>query len=564
MSVVVERGLNRMSFNRIAITVLVCVTVLFFFAFLYLAGMQFLHSQLETRLGESIQKKVQIEALDLDVNPVELRVLGTTIQRDDPPGRPLAILPEIAVRPELSSVFSGPWTVRYLELREPAVVLGPSGGTEPVKPDGMDSAAPSPLPVKIRRIRVKNGALAYVDKTDSTPRVTLQPINVRIGTVDDQKLREGVSVRGRAGVDGGEGRMQFEGAVEVTGGFRSSGEVQFDRLELSFLTSFLGANASLPQGHLTGRLPLTLSKEGLRADTSTLRVDAASLRLEQPPEVKPETAPLNTAETVTDTPVGTDPDTSAPFPIDLGQIRFEVLDSEVQFRDRSQLPVLKLERATVLAGPMNGLTDSFPLRAQVVLGNPPGHLQMKGSVAPVIGTLGFEDFIGRFNVEDVGKLNPYVTSVSPVKLKKGQLDAAVKGLALDRQLDFSVGLYFKELESGSVTSPNSTVVGIPVNLFVKYLKQNNGNLNLSFSVRGTPRRPLVDTTGIRTRILLNLGVDAAVIGTLGVPVYLGNELIQRTSGIDLIGTARSTLGSVLGAKPSSPDPVFDLEAIESE
>lgn len=551
--------------SRLFNYVLAAVGVTIFLVLLYQAGLTYLDRRLEEGASVAAGRSVTIDDLAIGVSPPRLKLFGTVVRESGTNGSTVARIPELTVQPNLPSLLSDTVVLEKIYIRDSDVRLAypapatAAAGTVPRRSEPPPSDFRFPL--RVRTIQVRNASVGvFRSDTDSSPVLDLAPVDVRAGPVTTKSLRDGVPVSGNVGFGAKGGRLHFDVKSVLLGQVRVSGMLGARDVPLAILNEITGPGFRFDQGHVSGEVPFNVSSDTIGLKRTTLRVESARAKLGYAPEITPGTAPLSVRKSVQDTPVTTSADTSRAVSLNLGEIRFEVLDSSIDLLSLPSIPPVLVDRATVLAGPDTNSGRILPVRGQLILNQPDAVFEMRGSVPTTGRPVGVKDLIAYFRVNNVADLDPYVESVTPIKLKGGRLTGGLKGLATSRKLDLEVELDFDNLESGSITDSKSSVLGIPVSLFVKYLNQNDGNLNVHFSVSGTPARPVVDTTGIRTRILVNLGVDAAVIGTLGVPVYLGNELIQRTSGINLLGTARDTVQSLFGAGSSSPEPVFELEA----
>lgn len=534
----------------------------------YAGGVYYLHTTLETRLSQSTPGEVKIDDLDIKFLPFRVELNNTTLARPETPERPLAVFPKTTVKPRLSTLVSDTPVLKRITLTDPSVSLvqAEKQGTPLTfarDVDGSTSGGAFVFPIDVEKLRVEQGVFEYYgSQSAADPFLNFDTITFVTGPITDHTLREGIGFKGRFAPGKTQDTLKFGLTLSVLEELVVSGRLRANQVEISSVNRFLGDGFRLPQGLLSGVLPFEVTPERLRTRKTTLRVENARAQVGYTPEVQPETRPIRPEEVAKpDTKVRTRTDTDPSFDFDIGEVRLEVLDSSIKFLNRPDSPLVELTRATVLAGPIPGADTTFPVKGQMLLRDPPGLAQLKVRASPLIEFDGFPEFLAYATIDDVGALDRFFEDVIPIKLKGGELDVGARGALLEQNVDLTVDLDFRNLQSGSITDSKSSILGIPINLFVRYLKENNGNMNVPFHVSGTMKKPVFDTTGIRTRMLVNLGVDAAVMGTLGVPVYLGGELLERASGIDLVGTVKNTVGNVLGTDPRRTDPIFKLKEL---
>ncbi|MFB6347072.1 MAG: DUF748 domain-containing protein [bacterium] len=464
---------------------------------------------------------------------------------------------ELAISPDLTSFLSDTIVINTVAISDPDVQLtSPDTGTSKKKSPST-KLAPAELPAtsggvsnsfqsfRLDTFRLDHGTVDWmIASVRGDTELRLNEIEVKTGIVTPRTLKEGIDIDARATVAGGTGQVTTSLDVSVLPELQGSGLLKISGLGLASFNQFMGNRVELRSGTLTTLIPFSVSRDHLHLRKTDIRVQGLRAEVLRPPEVTPDTRPLDQNPPGMDTEVAVPEDTGTNFQFGADRFRLELLDSTLEFPTGDTVSILKLSRATFLSGSLSGWNDPLSLKSQLVFQNPAGLIEFKGTLLLPVGLTGITNLIARMRIEQVSQLNQYLSSVLPVVLKRGQMELGARGHITSNKLDLAVEVNFRDLKTGSGTGSGSKVIGIPLNQFLRYLQKNNGNLDLNFTVKGTPVRPIVDTSWIRTRILVNLGVDAAVIGSIGAPVYVGDKILEKLSGLSLLGSAKNALGSV--------------------
>ncbi len=206
----------------------------------------------------------------------------------------------------------------------------------------------------------------------------------------------------------------------------------------------------------------------------------------------------------------------------------ELRDGIVEFFDSTvSRPPLKtrLERINGvirdIQAPSWGTKTQFDLSAIIKGIRRDGRAKFSGWVGP-----GHRDSSSQIMLDtvDLVSLQPYLVKRDEARLRKGVLDLNLRSDVRDNQLDGKGKVIIKELEFAPSRSLLDTFMGLPRNAVVGFLKNNNDEIAVNFTLKGDISHPnfsLNETlsTRIATAIADQLGVSikgvAEELGTLG-------------------------------------------------
>jgi hypothetical protein len=189
-------------------------------------------------------------------------------------------------------------------------------------------------------------------------------------------------------------------------------------------------------------------------------------------------------------------------------------------------------------------TQKKQIQGQFLIAKPAGLFEFRGSLELVKENWSIKDFLSDFKVEDVRELNSLTRGLIPVRFKSGTLLGGMKGELAPEKINLTVELDFDKLDMESTGGKDEKFMQVPTSVYLNYISKNNGDLDLQFRLSGSPASPKIDTTKVRNRILVNIGVEAAVLGTLGLPVFIGDKVVGSVTGFSIINEARDQISNI--------------------
>ncbi len=208
--------------------------------------------------------------------------------------------------------------------------------------------------------------------------------------------------------------------------------------------------------------------------------------------------------------------------------KIELHDGIVEFFDSTvRWPPLKtrLERIDAvirdIEAPSLGTKTQFDLSAIVKGIRRDGWAKVSGWVGP-----GHRDSSSQIVLAgvDLVSLQPYLVKKNEARVAKGTLDFNLRSEVRDNKLDGKGKVIIKELEFAPSPALLDTFMGLPRNAVVGFLKNNNNEIDVDFTLKGDTSHPnfsLNETlaTRIATAMAGKLGISikgvAEGLGTLG-------------------------------------------------
>ncbi|HEY1373142.1 MAG TPA: DUF748 domain-containing protein [Candidatus Binatia bacterium] len=143
---------------------------------------------------------------------------------------------------------------------------------------------------------------------------------------------------------------------------------------------------------------------------------------------------------------------------------------------------------------------------------------------------------------DLVSLQPYLARKGDVRVERGSLDLDLKSEVRDNQLDGKGKVVLRDLQLAQSGGFMSTFMGVPRNAVVNSLKDNNGVIDLDFTLKGDVSRP-----SFSLNEQLSTRIAAGLAGSLGVSV---KGLVEGVGGlgekgVEGVGKAAGGIGSTI-------------------
>lgn len=535
---------------------LVLVTVVLGVAGVYVFGGYAVDRFVEPRLRRSLPPTVSVRDVDFQLFPLGIQLRGSETELPASDGAPPHLRAErISINPNWSSLFGDTVTIDSLDFEGLTLDLYPGSPPQTTLGGEVDDSGWSgllsgraalgvPAQFLIKLFTVDNGRIRLFDAPDRPePSFVLEPVNLTAGPISPGSLRRGIQVRADAGVASRPNVLMLQGQVLVTDHPTLTGTFHARSLPVEQLARWLPGMLSLREGTLDATAPFVLGSGGLQVEGLDMVLHdgilafGASEATEPPPSTSPGEVPVTRTDT--------EPAASGEsFAVSLGESRLRVENSRLQVAEEGEPRTLDVREGTLAVGSLLPVGSDVPVRGQLTFSRPDGLLEFVGSVDGTAEEFRLSDIVAGARVDRVRELDPYTRGWLPMTLKGGTFTGGLKGSVTPSELDLAVEVAFGRLRAGTGKTPGSTFMGVPVSLLLKQLSEQDGTLHLGFRVTGSPQAPRVDISAIRHRLLFRLGVDAAVLASLGLPVYVGDMVVGKVVGVSVLGEARKILGGL--------------------
>lgn len=549
---------------------LIVLVVLLVAIGVYVLGEYAVNRLVEPRIRRSLPSAVQVRDVDFQLFPLGIQLHGSQADLPTPDGPPTHLRAErISINPRWSSVFGDTVTVDSLDFSGLTLDLYPTSTAGVTLQDELEDpgwsafleggAGPeAPAGFLIRELTISDGRIRLYGSTDQTePTSVIEPIDLTVGPLSASGMRRGIPVRVDAGMGSRGHSLVVQGQLVVTDHPVFTGTLDARSLPVRHLTPWLPRMLSFDGGTLDATAPVMLSPRGLNVDgiDAVLRDTTLSVGPFEPtgpgeplPE-GPDSSPADTAPAALE----------EPFPVSVGESRLRL--ETVRIRVSEDDPgTLDIREGTLVLGSYLPVRPDVPLRGQLAFERPDGLFEFAGSLNGTVPGLHLHDLIAQARVDRVRELNPYTREWLPMTLKGGSLTGGMRGSITTAKLDLAVEVAIARLKAGRGKTAESSFMGVPVSLLLKQLSEQDGTLEVGFRIGGPLHAPRVDVSNIRRRLLFKLGVDAAVLASLGLPVYVGDMVVGKVLGVSVIDEARRLLGDLtVSPEPQPPRPALDLK-----
>jgi len=518
---------------------------------LYIFGEYAVSRFVEPRIRRALLPRVRVEDVHFQLLPMGIRIDDPETEITPPDAPPVHLQAEhVRINPTWTSLWGDTVTIDSLEFEGLTLDLFLAGapprvgaGVDPIPSPGDDEAAGGiPTRFLIREISVTDGRVRFYESADTAADslLSLQPVELRAGPLSPGRLRRGLPIRVETGL-GSSGRgLTFDGQIARADHVGVNGTLSAHSLSPSALAPLLPSALRVEGGILDATVPLRADPGGLHVENVQLVLRDATMGW-VPSETSGE-------------PVGASPAAGeTPFPVSMGESRIRLENVRLRVPG-GEARTLDVREGALEVGSLFPAASGVPLRGEFSLSQPEGLLEFTASLDRTAPEFRVNRLLAGARVDDVKQLNPYLQKYVPMTFREGSMTGGARGSVWTSRLNVNVELSFRNLKAAPGKSPDSTFLGVPVSLLLRQLARKDGSLELSFRVTGSMSNPKVDVSRIRQRLLLKLGVDAALLNSLGLPVYVGSTVLEKTTGIDVLGKVREVLGDLTAPDGRLPPP----------
>ncbi len=556
-----------MNWKRMTLAALLSLVILG--GLVYLFGQWAVQQYAEPRIRQALPAPITVGNVDFQMLPLGIRLEDPRISMKASPGNAVELQAHhVSVNPTWTSVFGDTVTIDRLDfdrltvdfyLDQPtaapsedagSLLAGLSGGQDPNAP---------PAQFLIKEVRISDGRVRlFESRGDSKPAWSLSTIRLSAGPISPQRFKRGVPIHLTAGTRGSPRSLMFQGQGVTAPEPVLTGTLHAESAPIDMFARLLPATVQLDGGTWDATVPLLAGTDGVTLEGIDMVVRKSTLSFSSPSTPSADTsASPDSSDSSSDTE---GQPAEAPAFFSLGPSRLQVEQSHIRLAEEGDAQTLDIQKGVLGVGALYPARKGIPLEGQFAFARPEGLLELTGQLDRTAAEFRVEDLLAQARVDQVKTLNPYTKHWAPITLKGGSLDGALRGSFAPSQMNLAVELAFKKLKAGPGGTPDSKLMGIPVSLLLKQLSEQDGSLDLGFQITGSTASPQVNISRIRQRLLIKLGVDAAVIGTLGLPVYAGNLAVEKITGYSVLGEARKVLGNLTAPNPSEVLPPTRTEA----
>lgn len=523
-----------------------------------------LEPSMESYVRRSLPEGLETRDVSFQLMPFKINLENSSMESG--PGRTTRI-EEISVNPQLGSLFGDTFVIDTLEFdgitltfyRENSPETAPIGGNQALA-DLQESGPQTAANFRINRIRMTNARVLLMDNPENRePLLNLSPVRSEFGPITPNSLEKGLDVDVTSGLWGEGEHLHLRTTIRYDGNLDAEGTLRVRETPLDLFHPELIPGLRLTEGSLDGDASFTAGTDSFRVSSLNLHVRNSRVTYRQPPPTPPAVAPVDTGtKTASDTATAEDP-----FRTIVEDVQVEIVET------RLYLPALSgrgfhVEEGLLKAGPYQPEPASMPAVGQLLFREPAGLFEFKSDLDLSGDVWELASVLSNFRVDNVNELDPYLGNLLPVRFQSGRLIGGIRGSMSSEALDLAVELDFDQLKIRRGRNESSSFLGVPVNVYLNYLSKNDGELNLSFQVTGSPSSPSIEISKLRTRLITNLGIDAAVIGAFGLPVFVGDKVMERFTGFSVISEARNTLSGFFESPEEAEDgPVLKKERLDT-
>jgi Domain of Unknown Function (DUF748) len=212
--------------------------------------------------------------------------------------------------------------------------------------------------------------------------------------------------------------------------------------------------------------------------------------------------------------------------------RLTVDEGGARLVDRSVAPSFAID-LTRLVAKIDGLSTAGAQPARIELTGrlvPDAAIALQGTVGPLGGPLRV-DVNGELREFAIPRTNPYLLRQVAWKAREGRLMARIRGRlqgdALDARSD--IRLRHLELERGGPDDQAQTRIGLPLGLLASLMKNNQGDITVSFPVSGRLNDPRFDFSEAIWKSARTVAINAitAPVSWIGRLQYTPDSRIEK-------------------------------------
>jgi hypothetical protein len=189
-------------------------------------------------------------------------------------------------------------------------------------------------------------------------------------------------------------------------------------------------------------------------------------------------------------------DEPAPLNLRLGRLALAP-GSTIQFTDTSVEPIARfdasIKKATVENFDTEAPSENTAIDFQVEF-NETSEVSLSGWMAPLKEPLGF-DIEGHMEQVALPDFSPYIAKLSGVNIETGQLNSDISALTDAKDLKGKLGVVISDLDLSSASDDTSQTFqadyGVPLELAISLLEDNEGKIALEFPIGGEVGAPKI-------------------------------------------------------------------------
>jgi hypothetical protein len=203
--------------------------------------------------------------------------------------------------------------------------------------------------------------------------------------------------------------------------------------------------------------------------------------------------------------------------------------SKIQFTDTSVEPIARfvtaIKKATVENFDTEAPSENTTIDFQAEL-NELSEISLSGSMAPLKDPIGL-DMVGQVKDVTLPDFSPYIAKFTGMNIETGQLTSNLAALTDASDLKGKVDVLISELDLSSATDESSekfqSDYGVPIELAVGLLEDNEGKIALEFPIGGKVDAPKIDYRPV---------IVAALKGVL-TAFFPSFDFVTKTGGVRL-------------------------------
>lgn len=518
--------------------------LLLFITTFYVGYTYFLVPTFEGYVREKLPDDLKTRDISFQLMPMSIEL--TKPHLEGAKKRPLEA-ESIRVNPNLGSILGDTFVIDSLEFEGISLTLYRN------QPQKSEAEIPSQLTTlfegegelpnfRINRIKITHSTIQLLENENSkVPELDLSPIELSLGPVTPSNLKSGLNLSAVSGLSGIGEYFFLQATLKMGEPILFEGDLRLQDINPGLIKPALTPGLRVSGGRLNGSLSFRYDGNRLRIPSIKMKLAESQVKITSGSSPLPETK-LEPAiqETLHGTP---HEEPEIPFQLAIDDIQLELSDSRLYLSELlvdPSIPPIEISDALVKGGPYGPDNPILPLLGQFITSTPAGVVEFKSELDLTTNTFQLDHILSDINVDDVSDLNPYTQNYLPVRLSEGSLTGAMNGKASSKSLNLAFELDFNGLKMRSGKKENGRFLEVPVNVYLNYLSKKGGQLDIAFKITGTPQSPNVEVSKIRNRILMNLGVDAAVLSSIGLPVFIGSKVVEHVTGFSLINEAKST------------------------
>lgn len=523
--------------RRIWISLLL-IFIIFSFVFMY-GGEYYIEQQIHQHLNQEYGSVLEVENVDVGWFSRDIQVKNPTLLDEN---RPVAEAKRLRVRPQLRSLFSKNWVIKEVLVEDVTFTIRSleegfsfEHTLQELQQGDHDENEQS-TSIMINRLVLLNAHLEYFQRNSTAPDFRISPVQLVLSPIHFSDSPPPIDLRAAMRPDSDRPPVVLTGTIPRTiDGPLFQGNLQLDQFRLRRFSSFLPSPYQLKDGNLSGDFPVTINQEKIQIKQSTWKLNNSHILYDTDFESDQPEKEAQADSHFTDW-------------LTWEKIHVELQNTKFSYGSHADSSTISSTAGFVEIPPFQKVESRIDIKGGFELLSPRGKLIYDLRIPVQPGNS--YDIFAEGNFPQVKDLNPYLFTTTNFQMNRGSLQAATRGGISPDNLDLKVGLKFDRLQLKENPKVKKGLFQIPTATLTRYLSKQDGSLEVNFQVGGTPAEPTIDISDLRRRVVTNLGIDAAIIGTLGLPFYLGDRALEKTTGISVFGEVSDRLGSVFKGSKS--------------